>query len=312
MKPSRTGAAITEYDARWRAALAPRTGDIRQELALEAAEYLGLSVEETQHRIERSATDFPAEWDRMVTDPSDRYQLIRFYNESEAELFEQIAWHSTEPIHHRSLVCSDLASTLPGRTFLDFGSGIGSNALVFGLAGFRVTLADIADPLRNFARWRCERRGISVQTIDLKYETLEPARYDVMTCFDVLEHVPDPLGAVRTMRDALRVGGVFFLYAPFGFDPVRPMHVVHDDPVSPRIRALGFALNTEWAAAFPSHVYPPHPYMRVARPAAANLAYYVRDVWMNGQLGDALSRALRPLRTGGTAERTAPRAGAGA
>lgn len=312
MKPSHTGAAIAEYDARWRAALAPRTGDIRHELALEAAEYLGLSVEEAQQRIERSATDFPAEWDRMVTDPSDRNQLIRFYNESEAELFEQIAWHSTEPIHHRSLVCSDLASTLPGRTFLDFGSGIGSNALVFGLAGFRVTLADIADPLRNFARWRCERRGIPVQTIDLKHAALEPARYDVITCFDVLEHVPDPLGAVRMMRDALRVGGVFFLYAPFGFDPVRPMHVVHEDLVSPRIRALGFALNADWVAAFPSHVYPPHPYVRVARPPAANLAYYVRDVWMNGQLGDALSRVLRPLRSGGTAERSASGAGAGA
>ena len=312
MKPSHRVATITEYDARWRAALAPRTGDIRYELALEAAEYLGLPVEDTLQRIERSATEFPAEWDRMVPDPSDRNQLLRFYNESEVELFEQIAWHSSESIHHRSLVCSDLASTLPGRTFLDYGSGIGSNAHVFGLAGFRVTLADIADPLRNFARWRCERRGIPVRTIDLKTEALEPDRYDVITCFDVLEHVPDPLDAVRRMRDALRVGGRFFLYAPFGLDPDRPMHVVHDDPVSTRIRALGFALDPEWERAFPSYLVSPRPYVRVARPATANLAYLVRDSWMNGRLGDALSRALRPLRSGDSARRAAPGAGAGA
>ena len=289
------------FDARWRAALAPRTGEIRRELALEAAEYLGLSFEETLQRIERSGMDFPDEWKRLVTDPSDPNQLIRFYNESQAELFEQIAWHASEPIHHRSLVCADLASTLPGRDFLDYGSGIGSNAIVFGLAGFRVTLADVADPLRNFARWRCERRGIPVRTIDLKRETLDASDYDVITCFDVLEHVPAPLEAVRRMRDGLRIGGVFFLYAPFGFDPVRPMHVVHDDPVSGKVRALGFAIKPEWENAFPAHVFPPQSYVRVARPAAANLAYYVRDAWMKGQLGDVLASAVRRVRPqGGT------------
>jgi 2-polyprenyl-3-methyl-5-hydroxy-6-metoxy-1,4-benzoquinol methylase len=310
MRTANTDSMVQDnYEARWRAAMAPRTGDVRRDLAMEAAEYLGLTLEETLRRIEESATDFPAEWKRLVTDPSDPKQVVRFYNESRSELFEQIAWHATEPIHHRSLVCSDLASTRPGRDFLDYGSGIGSNALVFGLAGFRVTLADVADPLRNFARWRCQRRGIPVKTIDLKHETLDTAGYDVITCFDVLEHVPAPLEAVRQMRDALRIGGVFFLYAPFGFDPVRPMHVVHDDPVTGKVRALGFDLEPAWDHRFPAHVYPPQSYVRVARPAAANLAYYVRDAWLKGQVGDALASALRFVRRHGSAT---PRARAGA
>lgn len=284
------------YDGRWRAALAPDTGDIRLELAAEAAEYLGLSLEDTLRRIDQSATDFPDEWNRMVSDPSDPEQVIRFYNESKVELFEQIAWHATDTNHHRSLVCVDLVSTLAGRDFLDYGSGIGSNALIFGLAGYRVTLADVADPLRNFARWRLERRGIPVQTIDLKHETLEPSRYDVITCFDVLEHVHAPIEAVRRMRDGLRVGGAFFLYAPFGFDPDRPQHVVHDDPVFGNVRALGFALQPDWERAFPAYLYAPHAYRRVARPAIANFAYYVRDAWMRGPLGDAVASAIRLIR----------------
>jgi 2-polyprenyl-3-methyl-5-hydroxy-6-metoxy-1,4-benzoquinol methylase len=285
-----------EYDARWRAALAPRTGDIRRELAAEAAEYLGLSLEDTLQRIDQSATAFPDEWNRMVSDPSDPKQVIRFYNESQVELFEQIAWHATDTNHHRSLVCVDLVSPLAGREFLDYGSGIGSNALIFGLAGYRVTLADVADPLRNFARWRLQRRGIHVETIDLKHETLAPSRYDVITCFDVLEHVHAPLDAVRRMRDGLRIGGAFFLYAPFGFDPERPQHVVHDDPVFGHVRALGFALQPDWERAFPTYLYAPHAYRRVARPAVANFAYYVRDAWMAGTLGDAVSAAVRLVR----------------
>ena len=209
------------YEARWKAALAPRTGDIRRELASEAAEYLGLSLEETLQRVEQSATDFPDEWNRMVRIRQTRNKSIRFYNESKSELFEQIAWHASDRSPSFANL-RDLVSTRSRPRLLDYGSGIGSNALIFGLAGFRVTLADVADPLRNFARWRLERRGIQVRTIDLKHETLEPTRYDVITCFDVLEHVPAPLDAVRRMRDALRIGGAFFLYAPFGFDPVRP------------------------------------------------------------------------------------------
>ena len=174
---------------------------------MEAAEYLGISFDEASRRVESSGNDFLNEWLVGVRDPADPDQVTKFYNESQAELFEQIAWHSSEQIHHRSLVCADLASTRPGRDFLDFGSGIGSNALIFGLAGFRVAIADIADPLRNFAKWRLERRGIAVRAIDLKRESIEKERYDVITCFDVLEHVPDPVDAVKSMRDALRPGG---------------------------------------------------------------------------------------------------------
>jgi 2-polyprenyl-3-methyl-5-hydroxy-6-metoxy-1,4-benzoquinol methylase len=303
-------ATLVDYDARWRAALAPRTGGVRRELTLEAAEYLGITIDEAHERVERSGEDFAGEWKRMVRDPSDPDQLVRFYNESRAELFEQIAWHASEPIHHRSLVCSDLASSLPGREFLDYGSGIGSNALVFGLAGFNVTLADIADPLRNFAKWRCERRGIAVRALDLKCESLERTHYDVVTCFDVLEHVPQPLAAVKRMRDALRPGGVFFLYAPFGLDPVRPMHVVHQDPVSAKIRSLGFAIKREWVHVFPPHVYPPRPYQRVSRSPLGNCAYFVRDVWLNGPVTDSIVKAARTMNSGfrATVDRWMPHA----
>src|SRR5262245_35425598 len=91
---------FASYDARWRAAMAPRTGGVRHELTLEAAEYLGLPYDDVQRRIDDSAQAFPAEWSRLVSDPSDAGQLVRFYNESAVELFEQIAWHATEPIHH--------------------------------------------------------------------------------------------------------------------------------------------------------------------------------------------------------------------
>jgi 2-polyprenyl-3-methyl-5-hydroxy-6-metoxy-1,4-benzoquinol methylase len=273
--------------------MAPRTGDVRRELTLEAAEYLGIPVEEAERRVEHSGREFPEEWNRLVTDPRNPEQVIRFYSESKAELFEQIAWHSAEAIHHRAFVASELAHRRPGRAFLDFGSGIGSNAIVFGVSGFTVTLADVADPLLGFARWRCQKRGIPVTAIDLKHQTLGTRRFDVVTCFDVLEHVPHPVRALEQMRDALRTGGMFFVYAPIGYDPERPMHVVHDASVMRRIRSLGFAYRTDWESEFPGYFHPPSAYERVERSAVANWAYVARDVWLAGRTTDTIARWMR-------------------
>jgi 2-polyprenyl-3-methyl-5-hydroxy-6-metoxy-1,4-benzoquinol methylase len=282
-----------DFADRWRQVMAPRTGDVRRELTLEAAEYLGIPVQEAERRVEHSGREFPEEWKRLVTDPQNAEQVVRFYSESKAELFEQIVWHSTEAIHHRAFVAAELAQRLPGRDFLDFGSGIGSNAIVFAPAGFTVTLADVADPLLGFARWRCEKRGIPVTAIDLKRQPLGASRFDVVTCFDVLEHVPDPTRALTQMRDALRPGGMFFVYAPIGYDPERPMHVVHDVSVMRRIRSLGFAYRTDWEAEFPGYFQPPSVYQRIQRPLAANWIYFARDVWFAGPATDAIARRLR-------------------
>lgn len=284
-----------QYTDRCRGMMAPCTGDVPHELALEAAEYFGITLEEAQRRIATSGDEFPAEWQGMVTDPADEDQLARFYNESKTELFEQIAWHSRETTHERSFVCVDLAVSRPGRAFLDYGSGIGSNALVFGLAGFDVTLADIAEPLLNFARWRCERRGLRVQTIDLKRKSLEPSAYDVVTCFDVLEHVSQPLNTLKQLSSGIRPGGVLFLHAPIGYDPVRPQHVAHDPSVLRRIRSLGFSYFPEWERQFPSSLATHSAYLRVGRSAAANFAYYLRDVFFPGNGGAMLARAWRAL-----------------
>src|SRR5436190_2739612 len=273
--------------------MAPRTGSVREELICEAAEYLGQTFAETARLVERSAAGFPDEWRRLVTDPDDAAQVTRFYNESRLEIFEQIAWHAGEDIHHRSFVCADLVAGRPGRDFLDYGSGIGSNAIVFGLAGFRVTLADIADPLLGFAKWRCERRGIAVRTIDLKRQSPEKDRYDVISCFDVLEHIPRPLGALRNMRRGLRPGGILFLYAPVGRDPERPQHVVHDDAFMRRIRSLGFQFRIDWTREFPRYIRPPSVYERVSRSSVANAGYYLRDVWLTGRAGDAIARGWK-------------------
>jgi SAM-dependent methyltransferase len=279
----------------WAAVLAPRTGNVRQEVALELAEYFGVPISDIEARIADATTQFTNEWRARVTDASDARAVVQFYNESKTEIFDLARWHAEDPIHYRTLISAEIASRRPSREFLDYGSGIGSDAIVFASAGFHVTLADVSEPLLAFARWRCERRGFSVDVIDLKRERLPRRRFDAVVCFDVLEHIHRPLRTLDSINRAMRPGGLLFVHAPFGEDPDRPMHVVHEDIVTPRMRTVGFNWRGDLESDFPSWLWHPRVYDSLDATRLDKLGYYIYDVWMQGAVGHRLARLYRRL-----------------
>jgi SAM-dependent methyltransferase len=264
----------------WTRILAPRTGDVRSELVHEAAEFLGIPVADAWQRLSGAGDRFREEWLRTVAaaDRLDPATLTRFYNQSDTELFELTEWHASDQIHYRTLIVRDFAARRLGRSFLDYGSGIGNDALVLAAAGFEITLADISECLLAFATWRCRRRGFAVRTIDLRREQLPPDAFDLVLCLDVLEHIPRPLDVVRSIHASLRDSGILVVHAPFGDDPVHPMHVVHRDVVTPRMRSLGFRTVN---CRFPSFICAPQSYEKRAVPAVKRAGYYVNDIWLN-------------------------------
>jgi len=288
------------YGARWRRLFAPATGDLRHDAAAEVADYLGVPVSEALARLDGASERFTDEWKSHVPGSADTSALTEFYNESKTELFDLLEWHATDEGNHRALVCADqLMRHHPGGAVLDYGSGIGTAGIVLADAGFQVTLGDVAEPLLDFARWRFARRGLPVRTIDLKREGPRPSAYHGIVCFDVLEHIPRPQRVVRRLRDALVVGGVLFVFAPFGLDPRRPMHVVHDDGVYHRMAAMGLARQGHLEDEFPPHMWGARPnvYTRVEAPAWKRAAYYTRDVLLPDRAADVLVSALKRVRT---------------
>jgi SAM-dependent methyltransferase len=276
----------------WTSVMAPDTGDVRTELVQEAAEYLSIPIDEAWRRLRGACDRFRDEWLRTVPDPKDPEQLIDFYNRSDTELFELIEWHASDPIHYRTLIIRDFALRHPGRTCLDYGSGIGSDALVFAQAGFDVTLADVSDLLLGFAAFRCRKRGARVQTIDLKKQSLPEASFDVVVCLDVLEHILEPLQVVGNIRRGMRDGGLLMMHAPFGDDPERPMHVVHQDVVTPRMRSLGFRpIDVE----FPFGVRASQLYRKEKMTAFDRLGYYIYDGYLNNSAGACIAACYRRL-----------------
>jgi SAM-dependent methyltransferase len=279
-----------ELAQEWTRIIAPASGDVRTGLVREAAEFLGISIDEAWRRLRGAGDRFREEWLKTVTDPHDPERLIQFYNQSDTELFELIEWHASDPIHYRTLIVRDLAIGRPGRGYLDYGSGIGNDAMVLADAGFDVTVADISDVLLAFAAWRLRRRGHAVRTIDLKRESLPRDGFDLVACFDVLEHIPRPLNVVRNIRAALRANGLLAMHAPFAEDPEHPMHVVHRDVVTPRMRSLGFQ---PIDCRFPPFVRAPQMFEKQAITAIERAGYFVYDICINNAFGARLAALWR-------------------
>ena len=282
----------TGLAAEWTRLMAPRSGDIRTDLVDEAAEYLGIPLAEAWDRLRGAGDRFRDEWIATVGQSTDATLITEFYNRVDTELFELLEWHAVDPIHYRTLILRDAVRPRRGRSYLDYGSGIGSDAVVFAEAGYSVTVADISDLLLGFAEFRCRKRGATVHTIDLKSQELPANAYDVAVCFDVLEHIPEPIPVVHRIHRAMRRGGVVAIHAPFGHDPEHPMHVVHDDVVTPRVRSLGL-LPIE--VPFPPTVRAPQIYRAAAVPAWERACYYLYDVHLNNAVGRPLATAYRRL-----------------
>jgi 2-polyprenyl-6-hydroxyphenyl methylase/3-demethylubiquinone-9 3-methyltransferase len=103
---------------------------------------------------------------------------------------------------------------LQGSRVLDVGCGGGILAEAMAARGARVTGIDLAEKPLGVAQLHLLESGLAVDYRLVAAETLAreaPGRFDVVTCMEMLEHVPDPGATVRACAELARPGGhVFF------------------------------------------------------------------------------------------------------
>ncbi|MGV2865905.1 bifunctional 2-polyprenyl-6-hydroxyphenol methylase/3-demethylubiquinol 3-O-methyltransferase UbiG [Achromobacter sp. AGC39] len=108
----------------------------------------------------------------------------------------------------------ECAGNLAGRKVLDVGCGGGILAEAMARGGAEVTGIDLADKSLKVARLHGLESGVKVEYRKVPVEELaveQPGQYDVVTCMEMLEHVPDPASIVRACSTLVKPGGwVFF------------------------------------------------------------------------------------------------------
>ncbi len=103
---------------------------------------------------------------------------------------------------------------LAGKKVLDVGCGGGLLSEGMAERGAQVTGIDLSEKALGVARLHLLESGRSVDYRHISAESLAaemPGSFDVVTCLEMLEHVPDPASTVAACAKLVKPGGQVFL-----------------------------------------------------------------------------------------------------
>jgi hypothetical protein len=146
---------------------------------------------------EEARRSLAEEWESI--NPQSPEEIAAFYRTSSGMAADLAAWH--EGSFRRGLTASIVAAAtmINARRVLDVGAGLGQDLLA--LEGLDRMAVEPNDELRN--------RLINVHGIPAAVDISEiDGEFDLITCIDVLEHVPDPAALVEAMVSLLAPHGM--------------------------------------------------------------------------------------------------------
>jgi len=141
----------------------------------------------------------------------------------ELEKFSQLAHRWWDPgsefkplhdINPLRLDHIDRIAELKGKRVLDVGCGGGILSEAMAARGASVTGIDLGEKPLKVAQLHLLESGLQVDYRLVAAESLAqemPGAFDIVTCMELLEHVPDPAATVRACAELTRPGGHVFV-----------------------------------------------------------------------------------------------------
>jgi SAM-dependent methyltransferase len=179
------------------------------------------------------------------------------------------------------------AAVVAGRDVLDAGCGVGYGTKICADAGAaRVVGVDVSDTaLADAARRIRDVPRAEVRHADVCALPLATATFDVVLCFEAIEHIADPERALDELRRVLRPEGVLLISSPHrGVYPAgNPYHV---------------------------HEYTPVELEAALRSRFANVRMHYQNVWLGSLISgaDALAVASADRELEGSVRKVTPAA----
>lgn len=202
----------------------------------EISDYFGIKKDVARERLYHSGLIFLGAW--LHADPQTDSEVHDFYVKTPTNIY-CATWYALNVQLKVAPAIRDQLKELDAHRILDFGGGGGELAMYLRSCGFDVTYADLGKTA-EFAAWRFARRGIcDIEAINLARANEEMRKldagiptmlgervFDVITCFDTIEHIPNIESTIKELRRHLREGSVLLINFPNNCgDERQPFHL---------------------------------------------------------------------------------------
>ncbi|MDO6745933.1 bifunctional 2-polyprenyl-6-hydroxyphenol methylase/3-demethylubiquinol 3-O-methyltransferase UbiG [Gilvimarinus sp. 1_MG-2023] len=137
----------------------------------------------------------------------------------ELEKFEQIAEHwwdqngEFKPLHQMNPIRAnfiDERSPVAGLKVLDVGCGGGILCEALAQRGAKVTGIDLGEAPLQVAKTHADQQSLNILYKKISAEAFaqqHAGEFDIVTCLEMLEHVPEPASIVQACNQLLKPGG---------------------------------------------------------------------------------------------------------
>ena len=165
--------------------------------------------------------DFSQEWSDLGSSvraawnkaqPETDKQVEDFYRSTTSYIYDLIVVHKTWSRIIWRKIAIELFHKYNVKTILDYGGGIGEDAIGFSEFSFQPIIYEIESPTAQFAKWRISSHNLKIGLITNPEEL---GQYDSIYCTEVMEHLVDPIKTINMFSHLLKENGVLLVTHSF-------------------------------------------------------------------------------------------------
>ena len=200
----------------------------REELISDLAEFEGVEEVEIRRRFEQRHVLRNEEFKTMVPDPTNLINLDNYYKNNNYEIYDHFFWHLEGRRSFDKKMVEDIKNLNPVKSteILDYGCGGGQLSYMLAQEGYQVTIVEKNKKELDFISFRFKKHKLKVKIVPMPIHERFENKYDIILCFDVLEHIPDEEfeSTINRIKSLKKTDGKVFATVSFGAQETHPSH----------------------------------------------------------------------------------------
>lgn len=155
------------------------------------------------------------EWQNLQIDQKKKRDIENWFKDTAKYIFELVEVQSQPAKKKIAAQVLNFCKNYNVKKILDYGCGIGEEAIKAARAGFNVAVADLPSKTLDFANWRFKKHGVKVRVIEVRNQKPLKEKYNAIFCFEVLQHLFKPEIIAKHLISHLKNKGLLFVTTRF-------------------------------------------------------------------------------------------------